>query len=270
MFPSACSAEDVVHFLLSRHGIQADMDFVKENLMPGLAGALGDNPATAFDLVAIVSILLIPYLKQEMASVDSQDGIFSKVLDMILKDVTGSTVKPVLDQAMMQTILESYGKFAVPPAVLDEMLLTAGVGQAPKRLNAEVLMMACTSDVLLYDNCWDESATTHYDDIFGGTTLDAEGVHSNKASLKLGLSDRLADEEQSSLFGKSIVDDGKQVKRVYTAPSIDGIAENYNSKTFVAGAFTLDIVHIQYDVVSHDEDLQAFGSFLCWLSFLSP
>jgi len=249
-----CAAEDVIHFLMSRHGIQADMDFVKEHLMPGLAGALGDSSVAVFDIVEIVSILLIPYLKNEgeeyVASKDNPPAnIFGKVLGMILKDAsTTESVdeKPFLDRAMMQNILEAYGEFGVPPEVIDEMLVAAGapLGEDPARLDAEMLMKACTSDIVHYNSQWDKSATTHYYDVFHGTTLDADEEDAPSAptgfrgNIKHTISKDLADEE----VAKSKFDGGSCVKRVYTAPSIDGIAENYNSKTFVTVLWLLIVV----------------------------
>ena len=49
---------------MSRHGIRADKDLVENRLMPGLAGAMGDNPSAVFDIVELVSILVIPNLKK--------------------------------------------------------------------------------------------------------------------------------------------------------------------------------------------------------------
>ena len=224
--------KDVVRFLLSRHGLKADLDFVKENLMPGLAGALGDSPAAVFDIVEIVSILLIPYLKKASASVDDDDNIFSKVLTMILKDSTASTDTPILDRAAMQNILETYGEFDVPPVVIDEMLLAAGALQEPTRLSAALLMRACTDDIAKYNNDWDETATTHFDDVFQGTTLDVEVIAGSSKNQNTDGSKELDDEEVNK--SKSKFDEGQQVKRVYTAASVDGIAENYSSKAFVA------------------------------------
>jgi len=224
--------KDVVRFLLSRHGLKADLDFVKENLMPGLAGALGDSPAAVFDIVEIVSILLIPYLKKASASVDDDDNIFSKVLTMILKDSTASTDTPILDRAAMQNILETYGEFDVPPVVIDEMLLAAGALQEPTRLSAALLMKACTDDIAKYNNDWDETATTHFDDVFQGTTLDVEVIAGSSKNQNTDGSKELDDEEVNK--SKSKFDEGQQVKRVYTAASVDGIAENYSSKAFVA------------------------------------
>ena len=49
---------------MSRHGIRADKDLVENRLMPGLAEAMGDNPSAVFDIVELVSILVIPNLKK--------------------------------------------------------------------------------------------------------------------------------------------------------------------------------------------------------------
>jgi hypothetical protein len=223
---------------MSRHGIQADMDFVQEHLMPGLAGALADSPVAVFDIVEIVSILLIPYLKSEREAGDP-GNIFGKVLGMILKDATGSAERPFLERTVMQIILESYGEFGVPPEVIDEMLVAAGaLGEDPARLDADMLMKACTSDLVQYDSHWDKTPTTHYYDVFHGSTLDADAPTGIRGNTSHTISKDLADEERA----KSKFDGGSNVKRVYTAPSIDGIAENYNSKTFITVLWVLVVV----------------------------
>jgi hypothetical protein len=224
---------------MSRHGIQADLDFVKEHLMPGLAGALGDSAVAVFDIVEIVSILLIPFLKSEGERVaDDPENVFGKVLSMILKDATGSAERPVLDRAAMQNILETYGEFGVPAEVIDEMLAAAGAlgEEDPARLDAKMLMKACTSDLVQYSSHWDKTPTTHYYDVFQGTTMDAGG--SDPTAIRRNTSNTLADEEGT----KSKFDGSKNVKRVYTAPSIDGIAENYSSKTFITVLWVLVVV----------------------------
>ena len=222
---------------MSRHGIQADIGFVNENLMPGLAGALGDSSFSVFDIVEIVGILLIPHLKREDASVDSPDSLFSKVLRMILKDATGSTETPILDRALMQNILETYGEFEVPAEIIDEMMLAAGAHQNPTHFDAMTLMKACTGDTTQYNIQWDTTFTTHYDDVFQGTSLD--GLKGTTSSSN---TQRAKNDDVEDFAAKSKFDEGQQVKRVYTAPSIDGIAENYNSKTFVTTMWVLVVV----------------------------
>ena len=222
---------------MSRHGIQADIAFVNEQLMPGLAGALGDCPFSVFDIVEIVGILLIPHLNRQDESVDTPDSLFSKVLNMILKDATGSTEIPILDRALMKNILETYGEFEVPAEVIDEMMLAAGAIQNPTHLDAMTLMKACTGDTAQYNTQWDTTLTTHYDDVFQGTSLDGlKGTASSSHALKS------KNDDVEDFAGKSKFDEGQQVKRVYTAPSIDGIAENYNSKTFVTTTWVLIVV----------------------------
>ncbi|KAI2490942.1 hypothetical protein MHU86_23630 [Fragilaria crotonensis] len=72
---ASITAEDVVNFLLSRHGIKADLTYVERNLMPGLAGNIDESPDAVFDLVELASILLIPHLRKTGAEHDCE--IFS-------------------------------------------------------------------------------------------------------------------------------------------------------------------------------------------------
>jgi hypothetical protein len=55
-----------VALLASRHGIKADVDYVKQHLMPDLAGVLSahNDQESIFDIVELVSMLLIPHLRK--------------------------------------------------------------------------------------------------------------------------------------------------------------------------------------------------------------
>ena len=216
--------------LSSRYGIKADPDFVKKQVMPGLAGAIDDNPSAVFDICEIVCILLIPYLKKEAFAND--DDIFAKVVDMILADATGKDPglqKPKLTAELMKQILATYGEDEIPIQVIDEMLAAAG-SHGDATFDADALIQATTGDLTQYKVEWAESATTHYDDVFLGSELDFRKSKKNN-------SDDSADEENE---GTTI--EPNLVRRDYSSPTIDYVAENYRSKTFTIFIWILGIV----------------------------
>ena len=204
------TSEDVVTYLKSRHGIEADVDYIRTVFMPGLAGALGENADPLFDIVEIMCILLIPHFVREKRKPrtdedeekeekdgffsklldkiprfggekhkpktdddveedeklvdeeidvdddeDEDDDFFSKVLDMILHDLTGSAVgdRPKLTRDCMQAILACYGEEEnARPEDVDAMLLAAGVAgdDVAPEFTPELLAKACTSDLKQY------------------------------------------------------------------------------------------------------------------------
>jgi len=208
-------AEDVVNFLASRHGIKVDVSYVEENLMPGLAGATGESPDAVFDIVELATILLIPHLRKEAAF--GHDMLFAKVVQIILADVNDSTEPVVLDKAFMIRVLERYGEDDIPDEVIEEMLQAAGASEGKLLFDDQMLAQATTGDVHQVELEWEGSATTHYDDALDGTALDAN------------LEDNDPDEEiQKSEFDEH----SDQIKRIFTFPTIDYVAENYRSKGF--------------------------------------
>lgn len=221
------SAEDVVNLLLSRHGIKVDLAYVEENVMPGLAGAMDESPDAVFDITELASMLLIPHLRKTAAGDDAQ-YLFESVLKMIALDVNGSTEPMILDRVQMKKIMQTYGEDDVSDKVIDEMLKAAGVVENRQiEFDYNVLVNATTNDVLQYDPEWETRTTTYYDDVLDGTALDAN------------LEDNDPDEELS----KSKFDEaGDKIKRVFTFPTIDFVAENYRSKTFNIFLWVLFIV----------------------------
>ena len=197
--------------------------------MPGLAGAMDESPDAdaVFDITELASMLLIPHLRKEGAGEDPEQ-LFGPVLDMIMLDVTGSTKPAVLDRAMMKRIMAAYGEDDVPPEVIDEMLQAAGAArEGVTDFDYKVLVQATTGDIQQVNPDWQDTPTTHYDDVLDGTALDAN------------LEDNDPDEEIS----KSKLDDsGNAVQRIFTATTIDFVAENYRSKAFNVILWVLVVV----------------------------
>lgn len=224
-----------MNLLISRHGIRADKDYIERRLMPGLAGAMGDNPSAVFDIVEIVSILLIPYLK-ELASSDDElqrSQLLGKILNMVKLDVFQTeSVTPTLNRDTMIAILEEYGEVDVPPQVIDEMLKAAGVQdeEADVKLDIDTLSRALTSDLDHYNMRWTDRNSTHYDDIFHGTVLDISNSSHDLTQV-------VKDDEENGKDGKK-----PPLRRIFTFSSIDYVAENYTSKPFVIILWVLIVV----------------------------
>jgi hypothetical protein len=195
--------------------------------MPGLAGAMDESPDAVFDITELTSMLLIPHLRKTAAG-DDAHYLFESVLKMIALDVNGSTEPMLLDRALMTKIMQTYGEDDVSEKVIDEMLKAAGVVEDNQiEFDYNVLVNATTGDILQYNPEWETRTTTHYDDVLDGTALDAN------------LEDNDPDEELS----KSKFDEaGDKIKRVFTFPTIDFVAENYRSKTFNIFLWVLFIV----------------------------
>lgn len=252
------TSEDVVTYLKSRHGIEADVDYIRTVFMPGLAGALGENTDPIFDIVELTCILLIPHFVRERrdATPNDTEGFFSKVLDMVLRDLTGSAQggeRPKLTREFVTALLACYGEEDnAAPADIDAMLRAAGAMEDDAELTPDSLARACTSDLKHYRLEWEESDTTHFDDCFHGTYLDAKASDTGKGII-LGNLPKKKDATQNSSDEAGLVAESshlemvREVHRVFTFPSIDFVAENYRSGTFsVILWITLVILYASY------------------------
>jgi hypothetical protein len=243
--------------LLSRHGIKVDQAYIEKELMPTLAGAIDDAPNAIFDIVELTSMLLIPHLnKMGEDDYDSRD-LFEKVVNMIATDVTrgekgGDNLEPVvLNRELMRDILEFYGEEDVAPEIIEEMLRAAGVaeGEETTPFDYQALLQATTSDTQKYNLEWDKSITTHYHDVLDGTQFEkVEDVDSKHL-----------DEED---IGTSKLNEaGNQVQRIFSLPSVDYVAENYRSKTFIVMLWLLVIVSFFVYAFQFQTSLGRYVSF---------
>ncbi|KAI2501081.1 hypothetical protein MHU86_13372 [Fragilaria crotonensis] len=209
---ASITAQDVVNFLLSRHGIKVDLTYVENNIMPGLAGDIDESPDAVFDLVELASILLIPHLRKTGAGDDSE-FLFDRVLKMITLDVTGSSEPVRLDRTLMLNIMKTYGEEDVTSAVVDEMLKAAGVQKdGSPMFDYKKLVNATTADIQQYDPEWETRETTYYDDVLDRTSLDAN------------LEDNDPDEE----LAKANFDDAPdKIRRIFTLTTIDTYASGF-------------------------------------------
>jgi hypothetical protein len=232
-------AEDVAIFLLSRHGITVELPYIEKHLMPTLVGAMDDSPDTIFDIVELTSMLLIPHLNKVGADDDNAQELFGKVVNMIVTDVTsgenGDSLEPVvLNRELMRDILEFYGEGDVAQEIIEEMLRAAGVadGEETTPFDYQALLYATTSDTQKYNLEWEQSITTHYHDILDGTQfekdMDADSKH--------------FDEEETATGASQLDEAGNQVKRIFSMPSVDYVAENYRSKSFIVMLWLLVII----------------------------
>lgn len=259
------TAEDVVVYLRSRHGIRADIDYIRKTFMPGLAGALGelsktkkedselsgtkkedieydvddmdasshkqdDEAEAVFDIVELVCILLIPHMVRaaadEKLTPDKENDFFERVLDIILRDVTGSTERPLLTRELLKSIMECYGE--TPSSEdLDDMMRAASPNNDAPIFTAEVLASATTRDVRRhYKLEWEDSTTTHYDDVFAGTHLDVKA----NTDASFNVVPFKKESGENNIIPDEMPE--KEVQRTTTFGPIDYVAENFSSPTF--------------------------------------
>lgn len=246
------------NYLLSRHNVKLSEDEVKL-IFSDLAG--GESDEDCIDIVELVAILVIPFLKRIVTANNDDEGnnlgfgisrfereasekqqqyqslkafnksIIGNVLKVIMNDATGSTEEKVLTKDLLRQIFTSYGEEEL---IHDEELLSdmikAAVGEDQEGncfLNEETFARGLTNDLNPYDLEKETKFTTHYEDVFGLVTDGAP-------ELECDVSGRENDEiivERSDSFHIERHRHHEEVKRVFTMPHIDFFADSFRDKT---------------------------------------
>jgi len=246
---ASIQASDVKHYLLSRHGIVATEEIIRELIFSGLAG--GDSADDLIDIPEMVAILIIPFLLKITKNVDEvpadlnpigmlklkkkalenarsasssmrkeSNRLILDVLDIILNDTIGSSEPRPLTKELLYAIFARYKEIEIirnDDNLVDDMIKLA-VGEGGNvMLDSETFARALTDDIQLYNVDNESRISTYYEDAFGINHVDKESSESEK------------------LEGK------KNFKRVFTFPHIDFLADTFRSKLQFSCALLLFI-----------------------------
>ena len=158
----------------------------------------------------------------------SDNHIISSVLKMILADSTGSSsLSQPLTRDLIRQIFQYYGEseLVTNDELIDEMILVASGGEENPELNVESFLRALTDDTKLYDAGDESKFQTHYEDVFGLVTDERQnGQHRLVASDNEDNDD--AEAGPYDLSGSNT----RPVKRIFTFPQIDFLADTFRSK----------------------------------------
>lgn len=234
-----CVAKDIVNLLSSRHGLLVDVDVVKQSILVELVGEFDtESPLYKMDLVQVVALLLIPHLLK--------NGDEGKAMERVLAVLVSEVDSPKLDRGFLKQVLDFHGEANVSDDTLDAMIQVAG-GEGCE-LTASSLLGALTSDVQLYQAEWTDRLSTHYQDVFSsfhhGKRVDKK---STTHSMSLDEEDPIISSSHPSLHEENIIDEIKiqvnkhrkssikptpKLRKIYTAPAIDQVADTYASQSF--------------------------------------
>jgi len=238
---ASIEARDVKHFLMSRYSVEVDKEQVRQVIFNGLGG--GDGTDECIDIVELVSILIIPSLlkasgKQDREVKEAKDfdskksyekylevqkeihelspspTLISDVLKIILIDTTDSDEYPKLSRSLLEKVFAWYGEMSLitDDDLIDEMIELASGGNPDALFDVESFSRALTNDVLKYPVQNESKISTHYDDVFGNNDSGDEDI--GKISFT----------EEDGVTKKGI-----DVKRIFTFPHIDFLAERLGS-----------------------------------------
>ena len=148
--------------------------------------------------------------------------IISSVLKMILADATGSSdLTQPLTKDLLRQIFRFYGESELvkDDALIDEMIETAAGGEENPVLSVEAFLRALTHDTKLYDVTNESKFQTHYEDVFGLVSQEDENRQHDVSQ----------DNAEAGVYDLS-KDGGRPVKRIFTFPQIDFLADTFRSK----------------------------------------
>jgi hypothetical protein len=257
------TAEDVAHYLLSRHGIRVTPECIKNTIFQVFGVGNMENGGR-LDLLELTAILIIPILlimreriinpeerssdrgstaldqgatqtehqQQQQKLLEDPKGILRDVLSMMYIDSRipcslGEFTPPRLTEELIQQILRSYGMHDLgdDATFIREMIISAK-GQTSEDdvfLDEVLFLQALTSDVKMFKN---EGFAV--DDLMLSQSSPSDHIsksHMKKAENALHLNE---DEEE----GESNISSASWQK-VFTAKVIDFTSDNYTSVIFV-------------------------------------
>lgn len=149
------TAEDLVVYLRSRHGVSITEDSVRQLLVQDLAGSTVDNQDhDSIDPCQLVAIFLIPQL---LRAFDGGDVEKSRVFDSFSAEIAAFKKDKELTVEGLHKIVSSVGENNFSDSLLHEMVTVL-------KTNNGSIAKTLTSDLTAFDIGWETKATTNFVD----------------------------------------------------------------------------------------------------------
>jgi hypothetical protein len=160
--------------------------------------------------------------KKIMAELENENFI-QNVLDIILRDVTGSAEPQVLTKELIISMFARYEETELvqDDGLIEDMINAATGGIPGALLDGDTFLRALTTDLNLYNVSHESRCSTHFDDVGLGDTA-------RRRNLKEEI-----DEE-----GMNVVHEEKQVEIVFTCSQLDMLANTYRSSLHILLGYT--------------------------------
>ena len=225
---ASINAEDIRHYLLSRHGIDVDINAVESIIL---------NGNDKMDLISLVGMLFLPSFAKLAAPEDQIlnletvcSQIVKKVVDIILHDVTGDTDPKPLTISLVRKIFTNYGEEAVAQDddLMQEIFSAATGGNKHEFLDEKSFLSALSHDLDSYDIHAEVTPTTNMSDVFGNC-CDFNDRYVNKLKREI-LENESVFEEEGGEEQTSQNQQPTSFRSVYTGKGIDFLAGTYSCK----------------------------------------
>lgn len=232
---------DIIHFLLSRHGVEVTDKVVQDIILAGF------EDKSRLDLVETLTLLFIPQLyhiahavKEEKFDQDGGGGgigsdkedeemkvdvtnphIIKFILEAILFDTTGDKAPKALTTDLIRDIFRKYGEHEIPdddPILMEMMQAARGRGNGndgkPLLLDEDTFLRLLTHDIEQYGK-HEELTSTYFGGVFGNDNT-TYGTHNIPTDDPLEY-----DQVDKNIYVH---------KRLKTAKGIDYIVGGYHCK----------------------------------------
>ena len=245
-------------------GVQVTPEEVRKLILSGLGSVDG-----YMDMMQLVSLLLIPILRQEQEDrtepnpSKSTEDVMLYTVEMLLHDVTGSRQPKPLTSTLVKQILQAYGEEALSgnEELVQSMLEQAGAVAGERvMLDVQTFCKALTADLQDYNIDNKDKLSTNYDDVMAGY----DGIHDlslkdttvRKMSLKSDRTDQqrstMKQADSTSVNRKESPDVEKEDPReengittIYTAPQVDNVADSFRSRLLVLFQWAFFVLSFQ-------------------------
>ena len=230
-------------------GVIESPEQVREKILSGL----GSNDGY-MDMMQLVSLLLIPILREEQENrqqqntvkEDNDDDLLEYTLQMMLHDVTGSRAPKPLTRTLVKQILQAYGetKLSENEELVRQMLQQAGASSNRRvLLDTDTFCRALTEDVQEYNVENKNKLTTNFEDVMLlNSDMPSSSAESEKAAAPKFNRQRKESLTPTVFSKNTTVDD---IPLVFTAPQVDNAADTYRSKPLIVFQWTFFVLSFQ-------------------------
>lgn len=164
------------------------------------------KPTTALDICQIMSILLAPHLLKQSSfgNMEEVQHVFETVFDKVLQDA-GVEPGVVMDTALVQKIVVAYQEVDnISPEDIQAMLECLAPAGTETEFTLDAFRCALVSDLQLLNAEADESATSHWQDVWDTYDADdeeVEGISTNNVNARRRIPVRPQDHQQQEQYG---------------------------------------------------------------------
>lgn len=196
------------------------------------------------------------YINSKILRKTMKDGksVLTFILKSILQDVRPNSMAeaPPLDRELLKDIFAYYGErdLLIDDTFIDNLIQVASKEKTNPVLDVETFLQGLTHDIYLYNVNNESKFQTHYEDVFGLVTSEDSKDKDipNTSDAEIGIDDS---------------GEGRLIKRLFTFPHIDFLADSFRSRTQYICVWMAAVLGYLFWFRWYNQERLSFGVQVC-------